>query len=77
MDTTRPLNKKEQRLFAKLYLGNIAFQSDNISHARGLSEAEAEGVGKILMEMGEKLLGDYDIQGGASQIIAQIKANRK
>ena len=74
----RPLNKKELALYARIYLGSMAFYaSDVISHISELSEKEVESIEYEVMIIGNRLLGSFSPVGDPIEIITQIKAGRK
>ncbi|MDJ0363590.1 hypothetical protein QMK33_00380 [Hymenobacter sp. H14-R3] len=71
----RPLNKREQKLFVRLYAASLLH--NGVMHMIPASEKEEEGIDEEVTLLCEKLIGIHQSFATVSQIIEYIKGLRK
>jgi hypothetical protein len=75
MKKERPLNKSEQKLFARIYVASKIHHS--VVHLTGVSEAEEDGITAELDSIVDRLLNGHGTEASSPAIIEYIKSLRK
>ncbi len=75
MRKERPLNKAEQKLFARLYTASLL--DSDLMHIIPVSEAEEDGIVAELDSLRDKLMANHGAFYSTGGIIDYIKGLRK
>lgn len=72
-----PLNKREMRLFIRLFTGSLILHTDSLTWCEGLSGDEVEELGKLQMIAAAKMLGENESFSTTEEILTHLKSLRK
>jgi hypothetical protein len=75
MSNNRPLNKSEQRLFARLYVASLLHH--DIRHKIPVSDKEEQGIEAALVSIIDSLTKDHPSFASTGKIVEYIKGLRR